>query len=243
MKNNEYLLVGWRMVGSELSKELIRENFPETVDLTKWSKSHVPLEDKVIDEFIDVNKTKVFLVISDPREVAINILNFDNGLHMYSKDYINNPDDIRAVEFMNEIADKQIQLIESYTKQFGDNCIVLRYEDVLWNQGKFLGEVSEFLELEPLGIDDSRKYKWSIHKNVGNFHTFFSEEVLRAHYEQYKPFYDTWKYDYGGFQWLKYHWHTQYNTLDRNINDDYKKMLERNGITEDNPRTDGIDGF
>ena len=242
-ENNEYLLVGWRMVGSELSKELIRENFPETVDLTKWSKSHVPLEDKVIDEFIDVNKTKVFLVISDPREVAINILNFDNGLHMYSKDYINNPDDIRAVEFMNEIADKQIQLIESYTKQFGDNCIVLRYEDVLWNQGKFLGEVSEFLELEPLGIDDSRKYKWSIHKNVGNFHTFFSEEVLRAHYEQYKPFYDTWKYDYGGFQWLKYHWHTQYNTLDRNINDDYKKMLERNGITEDNPRTDGIDGF
>ena len=242
-ENNEYLLVGWRMVGSELSKELIRENFPETVDLKKWSKSHIPLKDDVLNEFIDVNKTKVFLIISDPREVAINIENFENGLHMYSKDYVSNPDGIGAVEFINEIADKQIELIESYKKQFGDNCIVLRYEDVLWNQGKFLSEVSEFLDLEPLGIDDVRKYKWSIHKNVGNFHRFFSEEVLRAHYEQYKSFYDEWKYDYGGFQWLKYHWHTQNNTLERNINDDYKEMLKRNGITEDNPRTDGIDGF
>jgi len=242
-ENNEYLLVGWRMVGSELSKELIRENFPETVDLTKWSKSHIPLKDDVFNEFIDVNKTKVFLIISDPREVAINIENFENGLHMYSKDYVSNPDGIGAVEFINEIADKQIELIESYKKQFGENCIVLRYEDVLWNQGKFLSEVSEFLDLEPLGIDDARKYKWSIHKNVGNFHRFFSEEVLRAHYEQYKPFYDEWKYDYGGFQWLKYHWHTQNNTLERNINDDYKEMLKRNGITEDNPRTDDINEF
>ena len=242
-ENNEYLLVGWRMVGSELSKELIRENFPETVDLTKWSKSHIPLKDDVFNEFIDVNKTKVFLIISDPREVAINIENFENGLHMYSKDYVSNPDGIGAVEFINEIADKQIELIESYKKQFGDNCIVLRYEDVLWNQGKFLSEVSEFLDLEPLGIDDARKYKWSIHKNVGNFHRFFSEEVLMTHYEQYKPFYDEWKYDYGGFQWLKYHWHTQNNTLERNINDDYKEMLKRTGITEDNPRTDGINEF
>lgn len=240
---NEYLLAGWRMVGSEMCKELIRENFPETANLDVWSKSHVPLEDTVLKTFINTDKTKVFLVISDPREVAVNLQHFDNALHLYSVDYDEDiTGDLRTVLFLNSIADKQIELINAYKKQFGNNCIILKSEDALYNQDVFLNKVGKFLNLEPLGIDDSRKYKWSIHKNIGNFHMFFKEEVLREHYEQRKAFYDEWGYDYGGYQWLKYHWHGKYNTLVRNIKEDYNEMLKRNGVQPFN-RTKDINEF
>lgn len=235
---NKYILAGWRMVGAEVCKELIRENFPETANLNHWSKTHAKIEPAALDEFIDTDQTKVFLIISDPREVALNSRYFDNGLHIEQEDY----DDIAEVAFLNSIVDKQVELIKSYKSQFGNNCIVLKSEDAIYNQDKFLGSVSKFLNLEPLGVDDSRKYKWSIHKNIGNFHSFFKESVLREHFTKCKSFYDEWGYDYGGYAWLKYHWHTQYNTLERNIKEDYNEMLKRNGV-QPSDRTKNINEF
>lgn len=235
---NKYILAGWRMVGAETCKELIRENFPETVNLNHWSKTHAKIETETLNEFIDTDQTKVFLIISDPREVALNVRYFDNGLHIEQEDY----DDIAEVAFLNSIVDKQIELIKSYKSQFGNNCIVLKSEDAIYNQDKFLGSVSKFLDLEPLGVDDSRKYKWSIHKNIGNFHRFFKESVLREHFTKCKSFYDEWGYDYGGYAYLKYDWHTQYNTLERNIKEDYNEMLKRNGV-QPSDRTKNVDEF
>ena len=71
---------------------------------------------------------------------------------------------------------------------------------------------------------------------------YFRENVLRAHYEQYKSFYDTWGYDYGGYVYLKYEWHGRGNTLERTTKNNYKELLRRNGVTPSD-RTKDIDEF
>ena len=45
IESNKFLLVSWRMSGSEFCKELIRENYPETTPLNNWAKSHIILDD------------------------------------------------------------------------------------------------------------------------------------------------------------------------------------------------------
>ena len=44
---NKFLLVSWRMGGSEFCKELIRENYPETTPINHWAKSHIILDDEL----------------------------------------------------------------------------------------------------------------------------------------------------------------------------------------------------
>ena len=129
-------------------------------------KGHIIIGSGVTQRLIKESNTKVFMIISDPRE-ASNLIRFDNGLHLLNHDYTHGTSDSNSVTFLNEV-DKQIELINHYTKTFGDNCIVLRYED-FQNQNRFHNQVSKFIGYEPLGIDDVRKYKWSIYKNVGNF--------------------------------------------------------------------------
>ena len=228
IESNKFLLVSWRMAGSEFCKELIRENYPETTIEKYWAKSHIPLHNKLSVDLTKKADTKVFVIISDPREAAMNIVHFDNGLHLHDCDY--KTKDSNSTEFLNEVADKQIELINYYTKTFGDNCVVLRYEDAFYNQKRFLNNVSNFLKLEPLGIDDVRKYKWSIHKNVGNFHHFFDKDILDKHHKEYESFYTKWRYPKAGLQHLKYRWHREESTL-KNLSDNYKEMLKRNGVT------------
>lgn len=229
-QKNKYLLISWRMSGSEFCKEVIRENFPETVNADQWSKSHITLTDSTLSKFIDVKNTKVFLVISDPREIAINLIHFDNGIHNHTSDYKVDITKELGVEYLNELVEKQINLINYYKKTFGENCIVLKYEDAIFNQDHFIIQVAEFLKLTPLFIDDARKYKWSIHKNVGYFHQFFDDEVLLEHYNQCQSFYEEWGYDYTGYQECKYQWHSD-NSVQKNTTNSYKEMLKRNGIT------------
>ena len=243
IESNKYLLVSWRMAGSEFCKELIRENYPETTSINHWAKSHIIIGKKVTQQLIDKADTKVFVIISDPREVASNLISFDNGFHLHSHDYTHGTFNLDSVEFLNEVADKQIELITHYTKTFGDNCIVLRYEDAFQNQDKFHNEVSKFIEYEPLGIDDVRKYKWSIYKNVGNFNHHFSDDVLIKHYNEYKSFYDKWEYPLEGIYELKYGWHKDNDDVGkRQRTEDYKEMLKRNGISNSD-RTNDIDEF
>ena len=210
---NKFLLVSWRMSGSEFCKEVIRENYPETIPLNYWAKSHINLDDELSKSLLDIANTKVFVIITDPREVAIHLSHFDGGQHLHEFDYhLNHPPN--TVEFLNKVADKQIELIDTYKKQFGDNCIVLRYEDALHYQDKFHNKVSKFLGTIPKGVDGVTKYKWSIYKNVGNFHQFFDRKNLFEHYNQYKSFYEKWDYDYDGLQELKYKWHGETWVID-----------------------------
>ena len=223
--NNKYLLVSWRMSGSEFCKEVIRENFPETTSLDYWAKSHVVLDGIVENSLLTLADTKVFVIITDPREVAMNLFYFDNGIHFHDNDYKCNRHP--GLSFLNEVADKQLELIEYYKKTFGKRCIVLRYEDAFYYQDNFLNKVSNFINSEPLNIDDVRKYKRSIYKNVGDFNQFFPEEDLTEHYKQYKDFYDEWEYPEKGDQLHKYSW------ADSTSGDKvkYKDLLNRNGIT------------
>ena len=71
--DNKLLLVSWRMSGSEFSKELIRENFPELAPNKLWCKSHVILNDELVEELKKEANTKVFVIITDPREIAMNV--------------------------------------------------------------------------------------------------------------------------------------------------------------------------
>lgn len=244
IESNKFLLVSWRMSGSEFCKELIRENYPETTLLTQWAKSHTVLDNQISDDLINNAKTKVFMIITDPREVTMNLAHFDNGIHGYEHDYTSGT---RAaydsVKFLNEVANKQIKLIDYYTKKFGKNCIVLRYEDAFHYQDDFHEKVSNFLGIDPLGIDDVRKYKWSIYKNVGEFFNFFKNETLDEHYISYKWFYDKWNYPIGGLANKKYNWNMNHpDVTGRQKTENYVDMLKRNGISQSN-RTNHLDEF
>lgn len=243
IESNKFLLVSWRMTGSEFCKELIRENYPETANINHWAKSHIIIGKKVTQQLIENADTKVFVIISDPRDAASNLIKYDNGLHLHNHDYPSGVYNLNSTQFLNEVADKQIELINHYTKTFGDNCIVLRYEDAFQNQDKFHNQVSKFIGYEPLGIDDVRKYKWSIYKNVGMFRYHFDDDVLLQHYNEYKWFYDKWQYPIDGMYDLKYGWHKFNDGVDkRQLTEDYKKMLKRNGVSESD-RTKNIDEF
>jgi hypothetical protein len=243
IESNKFLLVSWRMAGSEFCKELIRENYPETTPVNYWAKSHIIMGNKVTSDLIANANTKVFMIISDPREIAMNLVNFDGGVHLHNHDYPSGILNTNSVEFLNEVADKQIDLVNHYTKKFGDNCIVLRYEDAFHYQTQFHDMVSNFLKTHPLKIDDVRKYKWSIYKNVGDFHHFFPDYVLDEHYNEYKWFYEKWDYPIEGIQLLKYNWHAKHPDVSkRQLTEDYTEMLKRNGIIHSN-RTKNLDEF
>jgi hypothetical protein len=230
---NKYLLVSWRMSGSEFSKEFIRENFPELALNENWAKAHIVLDADTVSTLKKEAKTRVFVVITDPREVAMNIGFYENGLHISEYDYkLDTHKNINTSEFLNQVAQKQIDLIRFYKKEFGDDCIVLRYEDAVFNQTKFLKQVSDFTGLTPLYVDDARKYKWSIHKNVGDFHNFFTRTALTRHYLGYKKFYKEYNYPEKSLQNLKYDWHGT-SSVDRKETNSYHDMLVRNGVTLD----------
>ena len=230
---NKYLLVSWRMSGSEFSKELIRENFPELALNENWAKTHIVLDADIVNTLKKEAKTKVFVIITDPREVAMNIGFYENGLHLSEFDYkLDTSKNLNTSEFLNQVAQKQIDLIRFYKKEFKDDCIVLRYEDAVFNQSEFLKQVSDFTGLTPLYVDDARKYKWSIHKNVGDFHNFFTHGPLTRHYLGYKKFYKEYNYPEESIQHLRYKWHGT-SAIDRKETNSYKDMLVRNGVTLD----------
>ena len=231
IEDNKLLLVSWRMAGSEFAKELIRENYPEATALEQWGKTHINLEIE-LTKALAASGTKVIIVISDPREVALNIAYYENGLHLHDFDYKTKitSQTIDSPEFLNEIAQKQIDLIKYYKRYFKENCTVVRYEDAVYNQENFHKKVSNLLGTDPLLVDDSRKYQWSIYKNVGDYNHFFNMQTLNRHYMGYKKFYTSYKYPESGLQSLKYKWHGN-TSLERKVKDEYVSMLKRNGVT------------
>lgn len=205
-KYNRFLLVSWRMSGSEFCKELIRENYPSIAKLNYWGKSHAILDEKIVKK-LQKSKTKVIIAITDPREIATNVVKFDNGFHFHEYDYSKNAyENHHSSDFLNETADKQTELINFYRDNFGDNCIILRYEDAVFNVNKFLKETSKFLNITPLNIDGAQKYKWSMYKSIGWFGRFFPEEELSKHYNERLSFYKQWGYPEGGLQGKRYNW-------------------------------------
>lgn len=247
LKLNKYLLVSWRMSGSEFSKELIRENFPELALNEHWAKAHIALDREILELLKKEANTKVYVIITDPREVAMNIGFFENGLHFSNFDYkpANSKNFTYSSEFLNQVAQKQIDLIRYYKEEFADDCIVLRYEDAVFNQTKFLKQVCDFTGYTSLNVDDARKYKWSIHKNVGDFHNFFSQGNLTRHYLGYKKFYKEYNYPKESIQHLKYKWHGT-SAVDRKETNNYREMLIRNGVTLDrevNKRIENVDEY
>lgn len=206
INNNKFLIVSWRMSGSEMTKAFIQENFKKTFGGHLWGKSHAVLDDNTVQKLIQA-ETKVVVAITDPREVAVNVLNFDNGFHNYDFDYPGidnkNPD---LKKLLSIIADKQIELINFYKFKFGDNCLVVRYEDVVYNQKKVLIKLSKFLNDVPLVVDGVNKYKSSMYKNCGNFYNFIPRETNTEHYNEYKQFYNEWGYPLLGLAGFKYAW-------------------------------------
>lgn len=206
LNDNHFLLVSWRMSGSEFTKSFIYENYNTIADDNVWGKAHAVLDIFTAEALINAG-TKVIVVITDPREVAANLLFFDNGLHHYNLDYKTNKNkSTNSVDFLNEVASKQIQLINYYTNTFKDNCIVVRYEDTLFFQDGFHSKISKFLNLVPLNIDGASKYRNSMYKNVGHFKWFFPNSIIKKHYNKYKDFYEKWNYPYDGLAQLKYKW-------------------------------------
>ena len=206
IEDNKYLLVSWRMSGSEFCREAIFENFESIQTGPYWSKSHSIL-DKKITKTLKKAGTKVVVVVTDPREVAMNILHFDNGNHHYPFDYPTldhgNPN---LRELLDLTVEKEAELINFYRKEFKENCLIVRYEDAVFYPEYFQDRVADFINEEPLRIDGVEKYKKSMYKNCGYFHRFFPLDDIKGNYHTYREFYDEWYYPLYGLTGLKYAW-------------------------------------
>lgn len=221
IQNLKYLLVSWRLSGSEFARQLIRENFPETINIDLWGKSHMQIPPQMTS-ILKKTKIKIFFIIADPRDVATHITFHDNGIHKYGDDYstyaYNNP---LSIQFLNETADNVIKLYNFFNKNFKDNMIVLKYEDAVYHQEQFLNQVSNFINLKPLNIDDNNKYKCDVFKQIGVFELYYNENIFKKHYDNYSFFYKKWGYIVDGCQLRK-------NILKNKTL--YIDFLNRNGI-------------
>ena len=73
------------------------------------------------------------------------------------------------------------------------------------------------------------------------FRNHFDSDVLTKHYNEYKWFYDKWEYPIEGMNDLRYGWHRFNDKVNgRQLTEDYKQMLKRNGVSESD-RTNNID--
>jgi len=197
-KNTKFLLVGWRMSGTEFVRETIRENFPSTSNIRDWGKTHTPNIDKYLPTLLEQN-TKVFLSIADPRDVAAHILDWRGGQHIHHNedewnfDIVDDPNHIR---FLEANLNKMVELIEYIQKHFDPkNVLILRYEDAVNNRLNFLWKVADFLNENPLNVDNTEKYlpEVSIYKPIGSQHRF-RQDFLDIHTEKYYHLYKTWGY-------------------------------------------------
>ena len=225
IKTNKYILASWYLGGSVFVREFLRENFPMVANIRNWGKTHVPLDDEIVQDLKRIG-AKVVVVITDPREIGMNLLHFDNGKH-YNPDHYNGAEP-GSVEFFDQIVDKQFGLIDFYNRNFKTDSAVIRYEDALYDQKPLLEQLFGFFggEQPPLHVDDARKYKWSCYKAPGDFWQFFDHDVLREHYRRNIHFYKLFNYlPLGHVQW-RYGNHFQHS-------ENYKDMLKRNGVNGD----------
>jgi hypothetical protein len=74
--NAKYILVSWLHSGSCFARELIRENFPECVDMNFWGKTHWVLSEETLNIYKDA---KIFFILSDPRDTATRVGFIENG--------------------------------------------------------------------------------------------------------------------------------------------------------------------
>lgn len=186
----EYMLVSWRMSGSEMVKFLLTENFMD-LRTTVWGKAHLHLTSKVL---ANISKSvKVFFIVRDPRDVASDIINVDNGLHFRphefrSTQYENN------LEYLNHNLEIISNLINWYKENFGDHCLFLRYEDFVNDNSITLSKASEFLNLEPENKDSTEKYNSIFFKKVDTRFDCFDQSIMDAHYAMNEGFYKKWDY-------------------------------------------------
>lgn len=191
IENTKFFLVSWRMSGSEFIRELIRENFPSTHDIRTWGKSHV-IPPKKYQNILKTNRPKIIFTIADPRDVAAHIKHFEYGAHYHSRDGFTNINNDSI--FLYENLKKITNLMTYYSKTFGGNTIILRYEDAVKHRKKFLNQVSRFLGEKPLNVDDKIKYSSTIHKPIGVYPKYFTPQIIRFHSQKNANFYQKWGY-------------------------------------------------
>jgi hypothetical protein len=191
IEKTEFLLVSWRMSGSEFIRELIRENFPSTNNIRKWGKSHTILPNNY-KRIFKKTQTKIIFTIADPRDVAAHIKTYENGIHFHTGD--NFTDIENETLFLYENLKKIANLLSYYYNTFKDNIIILKYEDAINDRNKFLRRVSNFLKEKPLNVDNKQKYDSPIHKPIGIYHKHFKVNSINFHTKQNEIFYKKWKY-------------------------------------------------
>ena len=85
MINPKHIIISWKHQGSVFCKDSIRENFPELVSFFYFYKTHETYEQT--SKKLDLSTIdKIFFVISDPRNSAIN-LNFYKQYGDFSSEY------------------------------------------------------------------------------------------------------------------------------------------------------------
>lgn len=221
--SSKIILASWIMSGSNFTKNLVRENFPEYADPYIWAKTHTMLHTRSLQK---LRNCKVLFVIADPRDAAAHIAFRDGGRYLSRLDFSSNSlRTLNSVSFLNENIRKVNEMISFYKSVYDNDCIFVKYEDAYLNTEKFLLQMKNFFKLNSLDIDDIAKYKHSIHRDIGIFDFYFDSKVLNDHYKINKAFYDKWEYPKAGYK-ERY----ALNNEGGMPFDDYFDILRRNGI-------------
>jgi hypothetical protein len=170
---------------------------------------------------------KIFFILSDPRDTAARVGFIENGTPANGFFYIYTPyanENRNSLEFLEENFNKTIELLNYYQDNYGDQCLVLKYEDAYFNQRYFLNTVGNFLKLKPLYIDDIRKYKHSIHKEIGIYDFYYTDDIINDHYNRHSDFYNQWNYPLEGYNKRYYHVDGQLEPLN------YEQLLIKNNV-------------
>lgn len=191
----KYLLVAGQYSGSNISHHLIRHNFPECVDNNLWYKTHFNIEDDRYKEVANNPNLKIIFILSDPRDTATRLAYLENGW-CYPVDC--EEDYKYTVSYLDDVYYYITNLLRYYIKNFNDQLIVLKYEDAVYNTKNFLDRVGAFLNLKPLYIDDVKKYKHSIYKEVGSFRFYYPNAIIEEHYNRFIQFYERFNYQIHG---------------------------------------------
>ena len=182
----KYMVVSWRMSGSEFSKEVIGENFQQCQYYKNWGKSHTQLPNEILGK-LKYNGVKIFFIICDPRDAVTHIINHDGDIHYHPDDFSEYANKyINELVFLDENIQIIIDLLKYFQTNFGNNLIVLRYEDAINNRKKFLKQVGSFLNTEPFYVDDDEKYHSPICKKISVYPQKFNNEYILNVYKSKK---------------------------------------------------------
>jgi hypothetical protein len=221
----KFIVASWHHSGNVFVRDMIRENFPEWAPYDTAFRTHkIPY---YIEDYL-VPTTKVFFVLTDPRDVATNLPYHKDGndipYQIYSKKALS---DFKGLRWLQENMKIIQKLLAAYEKRFNEKeLMILKYEEAVFKQKEIITKIGNFIGLSPLYMDDADKYKRSIYRPIGTYQKHFSREVIEEDWTLNQTFYERFSYE-------KFH---LYDYETPTPDPTYEELLKRNHLNHEKIR-------